>query len=114
MAIRPINILGINEDGTLQLSDNGITIANPGDTIQWIIGSNSGVDTISSIHDTSSVDVFNPDPQKQPGQSKIWQGTINPGITSFPQIENYCIYYTKTGSSIVYMNDPRIQVDSGN
>jgi hypothetical protein len=46
MAVRPITIQGINPDGTLQLSDNGSTTASRGDTIQWIVGNNSGVATI--------------------------------------------------------------------
>ncbi len=110
MAVRPIHIQGINGDGTLQLSDNGNTTANLGDTIQWIVDNNSGVDTISSIHDTSAVDVFNPDPTRQPGNSQNWQGTINPNLSPLPQTESYCIYYTIPGSSAVYMNDPIIQV----
>lgn len=112
MAVRPIRIMGINPDGSLQLSDNGNTVAQRGDIIQWIIDPNSGVATISSIHDTSAVDVFSPDPSKQPGNSQNWQGTINPNLSPLPQTESYCIYYTKTGSSIVYFNDPIIQVNS--
>ena len=111
MAVRPIHIQSINADGTLQLSDNGNTTANLGDTIQWIIDNNSGVATISSIHDTSSVDVFNPDPARQQGNSQNWQGTINPGLSPLPQEESYCIYYTKPGSSIVYFQDPKIIVN---
>jgi hypothetical protein len=109
MANRPIQIQSINTDGSLQLSDNGNTTANPGDTIQWIINNNSGVATISSIHDTSVVDVFNPDPAKQTN-SQNWQGTINPNITSNTE-ETYCIYYTIPGSSVVYNHDPKITVN---
>ena len=112
MANRPIHIQGINADGSLQLSDNGITTANPGDTIQWLIDNNSCVASISSIHDTSAVDVFNPDPTRMQGNSQNWQGTINPNLSPLPQTENYCIYYTKPGSSQIYTHDPRIQVES--
>jgi len=111
MAVRPITIQGINPDGTLILSDNGNTLASRGDTIQWIVGNNSGVATISSIHDTSSLDIFSPDPGKLPGNSTTWQGTINPNL-SIPAEESYCIYYTKPGSTAVYMQDPIIRVDS--
>ena len=111
MAVRPITIQGINQDGTLQLSDNGNTTASRGDTIQWIIGNNSGVASISSIHDTSSLDIFNPDPAKQPGNSTNWEGTINPNL-AIPAEENYCIYYTKPGSPVVYTQDPIIRVNS--
>ncbi|HJS54959.1 MAG TPA: hypothetical protein VJ765_10455 [Chitinophagaceae bacterium] len=111
MAVRPITIQGINADGTLQLSDNGNTTASRGDTIQWNLGPNSGVASISSIHDTSSVDVFSPDPAKQSGNSTTWEGTINPNL-GIPAEESYCIYYTKPGSSTVYMEDPIIRVDS--
>jgi hypothetical protein len=109
-ATRPIHIQGINADGTLQLSDHGNTTANPGDIIQWIIDNGSGVATISSIHDTSSTDVFSPDPTRQPGNSQNWQGTINSGITSYTE-ETYCIYYTKPGSPVVYNQDPKISVN---
>ncbi len=112
MANRPIHIQGINEDGSLQLSDNGNTTANTNDTVQWIIDNGSGVASISSIHDTSSVDVFNPDPAKMQGNTTTWQGTINPDLNNFPVVENYCIYYTKPGSTLVYTHDPRIQVNS--
>lgn len=111
MPVRPITILGINADNTLQLSDNGNTTASRGDTIQWIIGPNSGVGSISSIHDTSAIDIFSPDPQKQPGNSTMWQGTINPNL-SIPAAESYCIYYTKVGSNLVYTQDPIIRVNS--
>ena len=110
MAVRPIHIQGINPDGTLQLSDNGNTTANPGDIIQWIVDPQSGVDKISSIHDTSAADVFYPDPTRQPGNSPNFQGTINPNLTPLPQTESYCIYYTVPGSSVVNMSDPIIQV----
>lgn len=84
MAVRPIHITGIDANGCLILSDHGHTIANRGDTIQWIIDNNSGVATISSIHDTSSVDVFLPDPTRQPGNSQNWRGTINPNLNPLP------------------------------
>lgn len=111
MANRPIHIQGINGDGSLQLSDNGNTTANLGDTIQWLIDNNSGVASISSIHDTSAVDIFNPDPTRQPGGSQNWQGTINPNLTPLPQQESYCIYYTKPNDPTVYTHDPLIQVN---
>ena len=110
MAVRPITIQSIKPDGSLQLSDNGSTTANPGDTIQWNIGPNSGVASISSIHDTSSTDVFSPDPSKQPGNSTSWQGTINSSINSVTE-EDYCISYTIPGSSQVYTHDPKIIVN---
>lgn len=111
MAVHPITIDGINQDGSLQLSDSGNTTASRGDTIQWIIGQNSGVASISSIHDTSSIDIFSPDPGKLPGNSTTWQGTINSNL-AIPAVETYCIYYTKPGSSVVYTHDPQISVNS--
>lgn len=112
MANRPITIQGINSDGSLILSDNGNTVANRGDTVTWIIGNNSGVASISSIHDTSAVDVFSPDPTRQPGGSQNWQGTINPNLSPLPQSESYCIYYKKPNDPTVYNHDPVIQVNS--
>lgn len=112
MANRPITIQGINSDGTLILSDNGNTVASRGDTVTWIIGNNSGVASISSIHDTSLVDVFNPEPTKMPGNSTSWQGTIRSDLSPLPQSESYCIYYKKLNDPTVYNHDPVIQVNS--
>lgn len=111
MAVRPIHIQGINPDNTLILSDNGNTTASRGDTIQWIIDNGSGVGSISSIHDTSALDIFYPDPAKQPGNSTLWQGTINPNL-AIPAQESYCIYYTKPNDPTVYTQDPIIRVNS--
>ena len=94
MANRPITILGINADNSLDLSDHGKTIANPGDTVTWHVGHNSGVASITSIvNKASSPNVFNPLPAPLAGSSN-WQGTIDPSITSVME-EDYSIGYTK-------------------
>jgi hypothetical protein len=110
MPNRPINIEGINpSDNSLILSDNGHTTANPSDTVTWNIMNNSGVASITSIIDNSTVDIFSPDPAVGNNNSS-WQGTVNPGITTSTQ-ETYTINYTKTGSNQTYRFDPIIQVN---
>jgi hypothetical protein len=110
MPNRPITILGINPDHSLILSDHGNTNVDPGDTVTWSIGNNSGVSSITSIPDNSTVDVFNPDPAVQPN-STSWQGTVNPNITR-GSVETYTINYTAGSSPTVYRFDPKISVNS--
>ena len=109
MAHRPITILGINSDNSLNLSDRGNTIANPSDTITWHIAQNSGVASITSIlNKAGSPNVFNPVPAPLANSSN-WQGTIDPAINSSTE-EDYSIGYTKTiGGNFEY--DPKIQVN---
>ncbi|HEX5652172.1 MAG TPA: hypothetical protein VFX58_03805 [Chitinophagaceae bacterium] len=111
MANRPITITGINPaDNSLILSDNGTTVANPGDTVTWLIGQNSGVASITGITDNSTpTDVFNPDPAPVASSSN-WQGTINPGINAATE-EYYTINYTKTSTEGSFKFDPKIQVN---
>ncbi|MFC4722190.1 hypothetical protein ACFO5O_07650 [Geojedonia litorea] len=96
--------------GTLTLSDNGSTVANRGQIVTWIIGPNSGVSSITAInHDTNSSDVFDPDPAPVGGNSRNWQGTINPNL-AVPAFEDYYIQWTdSSGNSHTY--DPRISVN---
>jgi hypothetical protein len=109
MPNRPITIQSINPDGSLNLSDNGNTVASPGDTITWIIGNNSGVASITGIVDNSNIDVFNPDPAPV-GNSSNWQGTIRSDITQQVS-EDYTINYTTDSSTEEQRYDPRIQVN---
>jgi hypothetical protein len=107
----PITITGINSDGTLQLSDKGITTASRGDTIQWIIGNGSGVLKIVEIIDSSSIDVFSPDPKTLSSNPTIWSGKVSNNLTP-PCQETYSINYTKIkGGGIVYNCDPKIQIN---
>ncbi len=115
MATININITGIDaQDNLILRLDNGTDAsditASRGDYIQWLIESNSGVATISSIHDTST-NIFSTGPSKETS-SQNWEGRIDPNLSGLPKTETYCIYYTKTGSRVVYNHDPRIQVRS--
>ena len=60
MANRPITITNSNTaNGSLTLSDQGNTNVDPGDTVIWIIGQGSGVESIDAITDyPNSTDVF--------------------------------------------------------
>lgn len=106
MANYSIRITGI-VNGVLQLSDNGTTSVDPGDTVTWSISPNSGVASITGIVDNSTIDIFNPDPAAQPNGS--WMGTVNPGIARGSE-ENYTINYT-TGAKEIRSYDPKIKVN---
>jgi len=108
MPNRPITITGI-ENGQLVLSDNGNTNVNPGDTVTWKIGTDSGVASITGIVDDSTIDVFSPDPtQKQ--NSTSWEGTVRSDVTP-GTVENYHITYTTTSGG-TGSHDPKISVNS--
>jgi len=104
-----ITIEGINSDGSLTLSDNGVTVASPGDTILWLIAPKSGVKAITAIHDNSSIDIFSPDPAPVGGSSN-WSGQVTLGLQNCE--EDYTIMFTKESDDITYKFDPKIQVDS--
>jgi Tfp pilus assembly protein PilW len=109
MANRPISISGINPDGSLILSDNGSTNVNPADTVTWQLSPNSGVASINGIIDSSTTDVFSPDPARLANSSN-WQGTVNPLIARGSE-ERYTINYTRANGSETGSFDPKIQVN---
>lgn len=109
MANRPIRITGIDSDGSLILSDHGTTEVNPGDTVTWIIGQNSGVAAITGIDNTGPDDVFAPNDPAPVGSSSNWQGTVNPQIPRGSE-ENYVINFTRGGGGGSGSFDPKIQV----
>ena len=114
MATHVITIEGITKKAphNLILSDKGNTIAQPGDIIQWIVAAKSKVGSILMIQDTSSHNIFSSTPSREDSPyGPFWQGTINPDIMH-NESETYNIYYTKTGESTVFVDDPRIQVRS--
>jgi len=106
MVNHSIRITGI-VNGVLQLSDNGITNVDPGDTVTWSISPNSGVASITGIVDNSQIDIFNPDPAVQGNGS--WMGTVNSSIARGSE-ENYTINYT-TSSNEAGTFDPKIKVN---
>jgi len=106
MANHPITITGVS-NGQPVLSDNGRTQVDPGDTVTWNIGNNSGVSEITGIIDNSAIDVFSPDPT-QLGGSTSWRGTVNPSIGRGSE-ETYTINFTSGGMQHSY--DPIIQVN---
>jgi hypothetical protein len=110
MANHTITIEGINSDGTLKLSDGGVTTASPGDTVTWVIGNNSGLASITGIIDDSTINVFSQDPV--PVSSTSWQGTVNPTPPPSSETESYTINYLKIGDSKIYSYDPDIDVNS--
>ena len=110
--VRTIEITGIDSSvspHTLTLSDGGDTVANPGDTIQWTIGPNSGVAAITRIQDNSDINVFHPDPAFAEG---VWSGVINPDFINGHYEELYTILYTTANDDTKRSYDPKIQVDS--
>ena len=111
MANRPITIEGIGADGRLNLSDHGITHVDPGDSVTWIIGPNSGISAITGITNSGPTDVFAPkDPAPLAGSSN-WQGTVNPKVPRGSE-ENYLIHFIKEEGNEPGSFDPKIQVNS--
>ena len=106
MVNHSIRITGI-VNGVLQLSDNGSTDADPGDTVTWSIAPGSGVSSITGIQDNSQIDIFSPDPASQPNGS--WIGTVNPNIAR-GSVENYTINYI-TSSKEIHSFDPKIKIN---
>lgn len=111
MANRPITITGIGGDGSLTLSDHGITNVEPGDTVTWKIGQNSGVAEITGIVNTGPDNVFAPDDPAPLGGSSNWQGTVNPQIPR-GSTENYIINFTRAEGDERGSFDPKIQVNA--
>jgi hypothetical protein len=107
MANHLITITGIEENNDLILSDDGETIASPGDTITWIIAGNSGVASITAITEVEGQDVFNPDPV--PVNSTIWEGLVKPVLVE--TIETYNINYLKVGDATIYVSDPKVKIN---
>ena len=108
MPNRPIHIEGIKSDGSLILSDKGLTKANGGDTITWIIDHGSGVAAITGIVNMGPDDVFAPDDPAPVGGSSNWRGRINGPPNSE---EEYTINYTKAKGNESGSFDPKIQVN---
>jgi len=107
-------------ESSLTLSDNGQTEADPGDTITWKIGRNSGVGRIDGItNDENSTDVFGPPASNEPGPlnqgNGSWRGTINSNISPGSN-ENYTIsWYSDTNpEGGPYFYDPQITINPGN
>ncbi|MBT1689792.1 hypothetical protein [Dawidia soli] len=109
MANHTITITGIDSNEDLILSDDGMTIANAGDTITWLIDANSGVASITAITEIDGVDVFSPNPT--PSASISWEGNINPVPPPSEVTETYTINYLKIGDATIYTSDPKIRVN---
>jgi hypothetical protein len=102
-----IVITGI-ENGHLLLSPKGTVYVNPMDTVSWVIEQESGIGLINVIDNSNSANVFDPDPSPL-GSPTIWQGTINPHIST-PAEETYSIFWSINGGD-PQRHDPKIQVN---
>jgi hypothetical protein len=103
-----ITIKKIFPNGSLDLSDQGKTEVDPGDTVTWIIHPQSGVNEITGIINNSEINIFSEGPSRV-GNSKNWRGTVDPDVRRGSE-EDYDIAYTKNGSSTSRMFDPKISV----
>jgi hypothetical protein len=103
-------ILGIKNNGDLELSDGGETIANSDDTITWDIDAKSGVEEILELprkDNPGNDDVFKDRPAKEQG-SKKWKGKLK-RVTDTKK-EYYSIRYKKDdGQEATF--DPVIQLN---
>jgi hypothetical protein len=106
----PIAILGIAPDNSLILSDKGQTNVDPGDTVTWLLGPNSGVESITAItKKEDSTNVFKPEPAPV-GGSKNWAGTVDPFVPKGSE-ELYNILWKADGEDVINIFDPKIQVN---
>ncbi len=112
MANHPIRITASDTTtGDLTMDDNGNTFVDPGDTVTWLIGRNSGVIAFTGfLVKTGSTNVFDACDPVSVGNSSNWQGTINPSIAK-GTVEDYSILWTDTsGGNHTY--DPKISVNT--
>ena len=101
---------GDPETCILTLSDGGETDVDPGDTVTWVIGPNSGVVSITSISDDpNSTDVCNPDPTPFPNGNSPWRGTVSLTIAR-GSLETYTICWKSASGLIPCCYDPIIKV----
>lgn len=112
-ADRPITILGNLADDRLDLDHEKLDV-NRGDTVTWIIGPNSQVQSITAINpntgEPGSIDVFVPGDPKPLGSSSNWRGTVSAGIPAGSK-EIYTIQYTRA-NGMQGKADPIIQVNA--
>ena len=109
----PITITASNSsDVTLTLSDHGNTNVDPGESVLWHIGQNSGVESITSItKKASSVDIFSTAPhQDGSGNSPNWKGVVS--LTSAGSEYYYSIFWLAADGSGTHEFDPKISVNS--
>ncbi len=96
-------------DGTLELSDNGVSRVTKNEVVNWIVHPNSGVDSITAIPPKSgSVDVFIKGDPHPLGSSKNWQGRIQ-DLKVYTE-EDYNIVW-KDNSGKVHTYDPKLKVN---
>jgi hypothetical protein len=106
MATRVVRITGSDiNNGQLELSDRGHTKADPGDTIQWQIEQNSGVDSIVSIQEKSDSENIWASPPRLQGSN--WTGAIS--STSRPY-DAYVYSITWRRGSVTKVCDPIISI----
>ena len=87
--------------------------AKKGEVVTWTINPGSGVKEITGIDKKSGSDnVFNPLPGRL-GQSKNWQGTVDPNLASSITQEIYFIKWVDENDGKSHTYDPFIQINPG-
>ncbi len=79
------------------------TSVQKGDLVIWKLASFSNLSSIDKIIDSSKVDIFNPDPKKNPDGS--WQGVVTASAGTNETYQVICL-----GKGISKKQDPKIQV----
>jgi len=118
--VRVIRILKSNpdeihpENSYLKLSDGGLTLCDPLDSIQWIVEQTAGdieengeITSILIQGDAIS-NFFLLSTQKEKNFFKKWTGKVRRGLQP-GDVSKYTIYWSQRGN--VYCFDPKIQIN---
>jgi hypothetical protein len=102
------------ENSYLKLSDGGLTLCNPLDTIQWIVEQTkadideNGEITSILIQGDAISNFFIASTQKENEFFKKWTGKVRRDLQP-GDVSKYTIYWSQKGN--VYCFDPKIQIN---
>jgi len=85
-----------------------VTDVDPGDTVRWVIKSGSDITALKGIEKVGGTELFSQAPALQSDGSYL--GTIISRSPGAGVSENYNIWYTRSGSSLVIKEDPKIRM----
>jgi hypothetical protein len=93
----------------LTLSDRGVTLVDPGDTVIWV-NTDPRISSFLIKYEPNSTNLFEKDPRpfKKDGKFAGWTGKIKKTARR-KQVENYSICWARAGQ--VFCLDPKIQIN---
>jgi hypothetical protein len=99
-------------------NDNLTTDVDPGDTVQWVLDSNSGLSSLNGVnqsvpgdpsYDTNSINLLTGAPQSNGNGG--YTGTVVSSSPGAGRYEKYKIYFQVPGDPSVYNDDPKLQMN---